>query len=169
MSQPHSTHPHHEPTGLTEPDTIDVRSIVGYGIGLTVVAVISHVAMLLMFNGLERSVDAANPPRVYPLAVDTDDRRPPEPRLQGGVESAAGKLLESPPDHNPGPREALKELRDLEEAMLSGYGWVDRNANLVRIPIAEAMKLTLQRGLPARPAGAAQASPAQEPSKEQSK
>ena len=35
--------------------------------------------------------------------------------------------------------------------MLNGYSWVDRNAGVVRIPIDEAMKLTVQRGLPARP------------------
>ena len=35
--------------------------------------------------------------------------------------------------------------------MLDSYGWVDKNAGVVRIPIDEAMKLTLERGLPARP------------------
>ena len=34
--------------------------------------------------------------------------------------------------------------------MLDSYGWVDKNAGIVRIPIDEAMKLTLQRGLPTR-------------------
>ena len=39
--------------------------------------------------------------------------------------------------------------------MLNGYRWVDRNKNIVRIPVADAMKLTLQRGLPARQQAAA--------------
>ena len=34
--------------------------------------------------------------------------------------------------------------------MLGSYGWVDKNAGVVRIPIDAAMKLTLERGLPAR-------------------
>ena len=37
-----------------------------------------------------------------------------------------------------------------EDDVLESYGWVDKNAGVVRIPIDEAMKLTLERGLPAR-------------------
>jgi len=57
---------------------------------------------------------------------------PPEPRLQTT------------------PREDLRELRAREEEILGSYGWVDKTTGVVRIPIDEAMKLTLQRGLPAR-------------------
>ncbi len=55
----------------------------------------------------------------------------------------------------PGPqlqthaREDLLKLRAAEDAMLNGYGWVDRKAGLVHIPIERAMELTAQRGLPA--------------------
>ena len=31
--------------------------------------------------------------------------------------------------------------------MLDSYGWVDKDAGVVRIPIEEAMKLTVERGL----------------------
>jgi hypothetical protein len=34
--------------------------------------------------------------------------------------------------------------------MLSSYGWLDRNAGVVRIPIDRAMKMTVERGLPVR-------------------
>jgi hypothetical protein len=34
--------------------------------------------------------------------------------------------------------------------VLDNYGWVDKNAGIVRIPIDEAIRLTLQRGLPTR-------------------
>jgi hypothetical protein len=43
--------------------------------------------------------------------------------------------------------------------MLDGYRWVDRNAGVVRIPIDDAMRLVLQRGLQARPAPATAAAP----------
>lgn len=154
---------------MAEPDVIDVGSIVRYALGLAVVTLVSHFAMVLMFNSLAKSTDAANPPRVYPLAVDDDSQRPPEPRLQGGVQSDAGRLLSEPPEHNPGPKEALQELRAEEDVILDGYAWVDRNAKVVRIPIAEAMKLTLERGMPARGAAAAQATQTQEQGKEQGK
>ncbi len=68
----------------------------------------------------------------YPLAASQDARLPPEPRLQTN------------------PRQDLKDMRAQEDALLHSYGWVDKNAGVVRIPIDEAIKLTLERGLPAR-------------------
>lgn len=154
MSHSHSSESHHDPNTATmaEPDAVDLGAIVKFGIGLAIVLVISHFAMLLTFRSLDSRAAAAEPPRVYPMAVPQDDRRPPEPRLQGGVQSASGQLLplNEQVEHNAGPKEALIELHAEEDAILDGYSWVDRSANIVRIPIAEAMKMTLQQGLPAR-------------------
>ena len=60
-------------------------------------------------------------------------------------------------DHVGTPREALHALRTAEDAVLNNYAWVDRNAGVVRLPIADAMKLRLQQGLEARPAAGAAA------------
>jgi hypothetical protein len=170
MTNSHSTTTHHEPTEqMAEPDAVDIKSIAGYAIGLAVVTVVSHLAMVLTFNSLAASTDAANPPRVYPLAVNQDSQRPPEPRLQGGAPSFSGQLVYKPAEHNPGPKEALQELRAEEDVILQGYSWVDRNAKVVHIPIAEAMKLALQRGLPARDAAATQTPQTPEQGKERGK
>lgn len=152
MAHTHSTPSHHDaPTGATEPDRINVRAIAGFAIGLVVVAAASQLAMLLMLRVLQNQVDASNPPRMYPLAPiatepaypgDPGGTQPPEPRLQSD------------------PKQELADLRSGEDAVLTSYGWVDRNNNVVRIPIAEAMKLTLQRGLPSRGAAAPQSAPA---------
>jgi hypothetical protein len=40
-----------------------------------------------------------------------------------------------------------------QNAKLNCYGWVDRSAGIVRIPIDQAMDLIAQRGLPARTNG----------------
>ena len=54
----------------------------------------------------------------------------------------------------PGPRlqvEAVKDMREFraaEDAILATYGWVNREAGLVRIPIERAMELLVDRGLP---------------------
>lgn len=48
------------------------------------------------------------------------------------------------------PPEDLNRLRASEEAELNSYGWINRTAGVVRIPIAKAMELVLQRGLPVR-------------------
>jgi len=41
-------------------------------------------------------------------------------------------------------KKALAELRAAEASELDTYGWVDQSKGVVRLPIAEAMKLTLR-------------------------
>ena len=69
----------------------------------------------------------------------------------------------------PAPRLQIQEPKDLarflkEEAdILSNYGVVDRDKGIYRIPIEEAMRLTLERGLPAT--GDSVPAPPKEPAK----
>jgi len=55
----------------------------------------------------------------------------------------------------PGPRiqvfapKEMQEFRAEEDATLNSYGWVNRAAGVVRIPIDRAMQLLAERGLPA--------------------
>ena len=119
-----------------EGSDVNVRAILGFGAGLLVAAVLIHFMVWLLFlylSGREATRDAAD----YPLAAGQATRVPPEPRLQTT------------------PREDLRALRAREEENLGSYGWVDKTTGVVRIPIDEAMKLTLQRGLPARAAAEA--------------
>jgi hypothetical protein len=46
------------------------------------------------------------------------------------------------------PPADLAALRASEAAQLSTYGWEDRAAGIVRIPIERALALTAERGLP---------------------
>lgn len=39
---------------------------------------------------------------------------------------------------------ALAELRAKEKSAVSTYGWVDQNAGIVRIPVEEAVKITIK-------------------------
>jgi hypothetical protein len=56
----------------------------------------------------------------------------------------------------PGPRLQtaapldLKRYRADQEKLLQGYGWVDSQAGIVRIPVDRAMDLMLQKGYPVR-------------------
>lgn len=124
---------HDNPDVHHEASDVNVRAILGFGAGLLVAAVLIHLMVWLLFlyfSGRETTRDAAD----YPLAAGQATRVPPEPRLQTN------------------PREDMRALRAREEEILSSYGWVDKTTGVVRIPIDEAMKLTLQRGLPARSA-----------------
>jgi hypothetical protein len=44
--------------------------------------------------------------------------------------------------------DVLHNLRESEKARLTSYGWVDRKAGTVRIPIERAMDLVAERGVP---------------------
>jgi hypothetical protein len=50
----------------------------------------------------------------------------------------------------------LETFRAREDQQLQTYGWVDRKAGIVRIPINEAMDLVARRGLPTRSAAETQ-------------
>jgi hypothetical protein len=139
MSNPHhpsarqavgSTSPH-APTVGRETTDVQIRGVLLFGLGLLVTAVAIHVLVWLLFSYFSGR-EAARVPPEYPLALGRDAQLPPEPRLQTN------------------PREDLRLLRAREDEVLNGYSWVDRSAGIVRIPIDEAIKLTIARGLPAR-------------------
>ena len=138
MAELNHPHPADHPGGPTdnvevhhEESDVNIRAIFGFGAALLVVAVVVHLVIYVLFGFFDER-EGRGAPAEYPLAAAQENRVPPEPRLQTT------------------PREDLSELRANEDAILSSYGWVDRNAGVVRIPIDAAMKLTLERGLPAR-------------------
>ena len=51
-------------------------------------------------------------------------------------------------------------MRAREDAVLTTYGWVDRNTGVARIPIERAMDLLVERGLPVTKPVASVATPA---------
>src|SRR5206468_5449842 len=110
-----------------EESDVNVRAIFVFGIGLVAMAAVVHLLIWLLF-GYFAARETAQSPAQFPLAVGLD-AVPPEPRLQSN------------------PREDLRQLRAREDELLNSYGWIDRNAGVVRIPIEQAMKMTLQRGL----------------------
>ncbi len=61
------------------------------------------------------------------------------------------------PEVVPAPRlepkigETLATLRAHEREQLGSYGWVDKSAGVVRIPIGRAIEVVASEGLPARP------------------
>ena len=114
-----------------EHSDVNIRAILGFGAGLIVVAAVVHLLIYILFGYFTRR-EGVKLPVEYPLAAEQEHRMPPEPRLQTD------------------PRQDLADLRAKEEEQLATYGWVDRNAGIVRIPIDAAITLTLQRGLPAR-------------------
>ena len=134
LHHPHATHPAHagdNPDVHHEESDVNIRGVLMFGGGLIVAAIVIHLVVGALFKYFDiREARQATPE--YPLAAAQENRLPPEPRLQTN------------------PRQDLADLRAREDQVLAGYSWVDRNAGVVRIPIDEAIKKTLERGLPAR-------------------
>ena len=131
LHHPHPADATHAADVHHEESDANVFGVFAFGAALTVAAIIVYLVVGVLFKYLDVREARQEPPE-YPLAATEENRLPPEPRLQTN------------------PRQDLAELRAREEQALTGYSWVDRNAGIVRIPIDEAIKKTLERGLPAR-------------------
>ncbi|HKB11103.1 MAG TPA: hypothetical protein VKD69_10625 [Vicinamibacterales bacterium] len=131
LHQPHAAHGADHPEVLHEESDVNIGGVLMFGVGLIFSAIVIYLVVGVFFKYLDTSVARQQIPE-YPLAAEAAGRLPPEPRLQVN------------------PRQDLADLRSREEQALTSYSWVDRNAGVVRIPIDEAIKKTLERGLPAR-------------------
>lgn len=144
----HHTSPDDEyqetPPGSTYEHTdANIGVIVKFLVWLAISAVLIHLGLGVMYDLLIRQ--ATETEHRYPLAVAQEEPLPPSPRLQQF------------------PLNDLYQFRTEEENLLRRYGWLNRDAGIVHIPIEEAMRLTLERGLlvsaPPQDAGARAATP----------
>src|SRR5215470_5163951 len=100
------------------------KRVVQAGVGFFTLLTVSALLMALLLRYYtHRSAEEQPPPS--PIAAR---EVPPAPRLQ--VEA----------------RKDLQALHAEEDALLDGYGWVNRPAGTVRIPIDRAMALLVERG-----------------------
>jgi hypothetical protein len=74
-------------------------------------------------------------------------REAPVPRLAGERETTPGARLQVD------AQKELRQMRAAEDTALNSYGWVDKDAGIVRIPIDRAMEILAKKGLPARKQG----------------
>lgn len=134
-----------DPDARHEHKDVNVRGLVKFVIIFIAAGILIHVFLWVVF-GYFRGHEAAGTPSPS-LGIGVDARRlPPEPRLQAA------------------PIRDLNEMRAAENEILEGYGWVDRKAGAVRIPIGRAMELVAKEGLPARQAAPVEGAAATVPS-----
>jgi hypothetical protein len=118
------------PETLFEPHDASVREVVLTGVGVAAGVIIVCVVIWGLFNLLK--TEGARMQTFSPTEAPRE--LPPQPRLQVNA-----------------PAE-LQQMQQQEEEMLKSYGWVNKNAGTVRIPIGQAMEILAKRGLPARTA-----------------
>jgi hypothetical protein len=99
------------------------------GVLLFYVGLFAMIALALLIAGLIYSPVRESS---HPSPAIQADQIPPPPRLEVT------------------PAQELWNVRAEEKSILNTYGWEDRNAGVVRIPISRAIDLLAERGLPYR-------------------
>ncbi len=115
--------------GGHEKTDVNVKPIVVMTVLIAAACLIALLAMIPMFDYLERREAAADRP---PSPLAEPNPLPPEPRLQVR------------------PGNDLDEYRERSIRQLEKYQWIDPDARVVRIPIDRAIDLILERGLEPR-------------------
>jgi hypothetical protein len=111
-----------------EANTLAVRGLIVFAVVLVAVGIFVEFCLLFVmrdFSKEENALQALAPPRF------NDDSGPPRgPRLQAQ------------------PSSDLARLKEAELRRLNGYGWVNRDAGIAHIPIARAIEIVAEKGLP---------------------
>lgn len=104
---------------------VSVRGVLLAAALLAGAGIVVQLLVGVQFTALHGARARENPPA--PVAGGPPEG-PPEPRLQTT------------------PAEDLAQLRAREDTILDGYGWEDRAAGVVHVPIARAMELVAKEG-----------------------
>jgi len=112
-----------------------IAPIVLTGAGLALTVAIVGLVVYSIFQYLE--THPATSARANPMSAE-ESQIPTAPRIE---------------EH---PAIEIQQLHAQENSILSTYGWTDKKARVVRIPIDRAMELQLERGFPTRKEAAKQ-------------
>jgi len=134
-------------------DDINVWGIVKFAIGLLIIGIVAYIGLYGLLRLFEHQQQASERPTPL-MARGAEDRLPPPPRLQ---------MMPGSPSQFKTPDYEMKGMIDEEEKTLNSYGWVNKENGVVRIPIDQAMKLVLQKGLQTRPSPGPEATPSPAP------
>jgi hypothetical protein len=118
-----------------EESDVNALAVGKFAIALALIAISSLVLLFGLFRYFQSRETAKQPRSEF---ASQAGKLPPEPRLQSA------------------PVLDLQAIRAAENQVLNSYGWVDPQKGVVRIPIARAIDLLAQRGLPSRPQTEAQ-------------
>ena len=110
-----------------EHQDVEPGKIARYAIALGLVSVVTAAVSIWLLVALRRHEESGDARRPALYFGGEEQRQPEGVRLQNA------------------PFQDLAVLREREAQFLHGYGWVDRSAGVVHIPIEQAMHLYLER------------------------
>jgi len=126
-----------------ESSDIDTRTILAYLFYLAITVAAAFFVTVFIFRFTTTiAVDSQTPPP--PVRQGVGPTMPPEPRLQGV------------PGHTNDAQLDLRDKREADNAANDDYGWTDQQGGIAQIPVEEAMKIIVSKGLPAVAAPAAE-------------
>lgn len=131
MSDPDTTLVGHETADA------DIGPLIKFAIFMALTTVVCAAICVGLYKYLDQR-EAREKAGRYPLAAGLARPLPPPPRLQNY------------------PFYDLKAFRGDENRVLEHYGWVDKNAGVVRIPVERAIDVLAEKGLPYRTAAPAE-------------
>lgn len=132
-----------------EASELGIGPIAWFLLGLAVATVVIGLLMAGLFDAFE-SREEKSKAETSPFSSERQ-KLPPEPRLQLAPSTEEQVERKLPPDiKQDSPLQEMKRLREEENEKLSSYGWVDEKTGVVRIPIEEAKKRLLEKGIPMR-------------------
>jgi hypothetical protein len=134
-------HGSHEPARV-EGDGINYRGLAISMIVLTAVTLVCYGIVVVLFNFMESRAVSSGEARA-PLAAPATHPSIIDGRLAPGNTTPTPNLLVNEPMN-------LAKFRAQEEHILTSFSWMDQNAGTIRIPIAQAKDMLLERGLPTR-------------------
>jgi hypothetical protein len=111
-----------------EPNTLVVKGIVLFAIGLVVVGIVVEYCLSFIMRDFTR--EEATLKALAPPLLSDKSATFPAPQLQ------------------PEPPVDLVKFKADELARLNGYGWVDQKAGIAHIPIDRALEIVAKKGLP---------------------
>jgi len=120
------------PADRHERRDVNVLAVSKFGIGLALLCIASFAIVVGVFRYLEHVTEGV-PAGRQNAAIDARER-PPAPQLEET------------------PALDLEREQAAEQELLHTYGWIDKQAGVVRLPIDRAIDLVAQRGLPSRAA-----------------
>lgn len=132
-----------------EVSDVNTRGILWFVLVLALIVAFSMGllwGMYRFFESMARQAEGEKPPMARSAKERQDDI--PGPRLQ----AAPGYKSEGQNLELREPQAEMKVVRKKWEEQLSGYGWVDQSKGIVHIPIEQAKRLIVERGIqPAKP------------------
>jgi hypothetical protein len=123
-------HDHGHGNSGYEVSDANIKAVLGVAVGVLVFSIACAVIVQGMFWWFEKGSTTKDLPKTERAKEEGGKKYDNEPALQES------------------PEADMIQFRKEQNAELGSYGWVNKEKGVVRIPVEEAMKLTLQRGLP---------------------